>query len=125
MRTAQHSTAKDSTAQDRAHSAVRRVDTVIAWYIRSPTSESPLTFIADWMYALCTCGGRFVALGCRRASTTRTCTGWPLHDDRMSSPVGPSIQYPESPGVVDTSARGCAIRVSVMYLRISYSGTYD
>ena len=37
-----------------------------------------------------------MALGCRRASTTSTWMGCPLHDDRMSSPVGPSIQYPLS-----------------------------
>jgi hypothetical protein len=32
----------------------------------------------------------------------------------MSSPVGPSIQYPESPGVLDTSAvsKVCSGRVS-------------
>ena len=37
-----------------------------------------------------------MALGCRRASTTSTWIGCPLQDDRMSSPVGPSIQYPLS-----------------------------
>ena len=62
------------------------------------------TFIADCMYAVCTCGGRLVALGCKRASTTKTCTGCPLQMDWMSSPVGPSIQYPESPGVLVVSA---------------------
>ena len=63
---------KKEKKKKRAAFREEKINVVVRVYRCSREEKRRHTFIADCMYAVCTCGGRLVALGCKRASTTST-----------------------------------------------------